>query len=303
MGRWSEEEVAALAELRTLVGDRLRSVPQYPEVVGDRKLLRFLRGHDYNVSKAASMYCQFLDWRLEHRVDEIRESIVRGGLNHPSKFPNGEKILSLIPQVVLAHEVSDYFGCALIVEQFSFSPSAVLKEITLEEYLIFVIHCLEYRSIILEQLSEEAERKKVKSIEESNSTSSEPYGTILYACVIRDLRGVGWDHVGSTGRDILGAVIKIASDNYPELMRRCFIINSPFIFYTAWIFIQGLLAAKTVGKIMVLGADYLEHLLKEVHIDSLPRFLGGRDHIGSIPFDFDSSENGPLSMTSQGAYS
>ena len=301
MPRWSDEDARALAELRATIGDRLGSVPQFPEVVGDRKLLRFLRGHDYSVPKAAALFCQFLDWRRELRVDEIRESIVRGGMNHPTKFPNGEKILSLIPQVVLAHEVTDYFGCALVVEQFTFSPSVVLKEISLDEYLKFVIYCLEYRSIVLEQLSEEAERKKFSSIQASHS--SEPYGTILYACVIRDLRGVGWDHVGSTGREILGAVIKVASDNYPELMRRCFIINSPFIFYTAWIFIQGLLAAKTVGKIMVLGADYLEHLLKEVHVDSLPHFLGGKDHIGHIPFNFDSADNGLLSMTSHSTLS
>ena len=300
MKRWSDEDTKALAELRAAIGDRLSSVPQFPEVVGDRKLLRFLRGHDYNVPKVATLYCQFLEWRREHRVDEIRENIVKGGMNHPTKFPNGEKILSLIPQVVLAHEVSDYFGCALIVEQFTFSPSLVLKEISLDEYLIFVIYCLEYRSIILEQLSEEAERKKIASMKASNCT--EPYGVILYACVIRDLRGVGWDHVGSTGRDILGAVIKVASDNYPELMRRCFIINSPFIFYTAWIFIQGLLAAKTVGKIMVLGADYLDHMLKEVHIDSLPLFLGGKDNIGHIPFNFDSADNGLLSMVSHSSH-
>ena len=297
MSRWSEEEVAALAELRTLVGDRLRSVPQYPEVVGDRKLLRFLRGHDYNVSKAASMYCQFLDWRLEHRVDEIRESIVRGGLNHPSKFPNGAKILSLIPQVVLAHEVSDSFGCPLMIDQYCFSPTNVMEQITLEECLNFVIHCLEYRSIILEQLSEEAERKKIQSMIAGTRQSSEPYGTILHACVIRDLRGVGLEHFCANGAEIISLMIKISSDNYPEFMRRCFIINTPFIFSTIWYFIKNLLAPRSIAKIVVLGEDYLESMSEEIKCEQLTAHLCGKFSIGNVPFDFASRNEGLIPKT------
>jgi hypothetical protein len=34
----------------------------------------------------------FLAWRKENGVDLIRESILRGGLNHPKKFPKGDKV-------------------------------------------------------------------------------------------------------------------------------------------------------------------------------------------------------------------
>lgn len=45
---------------------------QYPEVVGDRKLLRFLRGHDFNITKVTEMLQKHLQWRKDNHVDEIR---------------------------------------------------------------------------------------------------------------------------------------------------------------------------------------------------------------------------------------
>ena len=33
-----------------------------------------------------------LEWRDSNGVDAIRESILRGGLNHPKLFPNGDKV-------------------------------------------------------------------------------------------------------------------------------------------------------------------------------------------------------------------
>jgi hypothetical protein len=58
----------------------------------DRKILRFLRGNAYSVDKVCELMTKFLAWRDENGVDEIRESILRGGLNHPKKFPLGDKV-------------------------------------------------------------------------------------------------------------------------------------------------------------------------------------------------------------------
>jgi hypothetical protein len=245
--RWSDEETRALTELREKIGQECwNSVPQFQEVVGDRKLIRFLRGHDHNVDKVRDLYIKMLAWRKENKVDDIRQKIVHGGINHPRLFPNGEKILNLVPQIVLAHEVLDESYCPLVIDQYKFSPTNVMNSITIEEYILFVIYSLEYRSLIIEQMSEERERKVLENLKEKNSESNEPYGVLVYTCVIRDLNGVGFDHFSARGREIISAVIKIASDNYPELMRKCYIINSPFIFNTIWYFIQGLLSPRLV---------------------------------------------------------
>jgi hypothetical protein len=64
----------------------LEESSQYPEVIGDRKLIRFLRGHDHNIDKVYELVSKFLKWRKEFNVDEIRERIIEEDLNHPTKF-------------------------------------------------------------------------------------------------------------------------------------------------------------------------------------------------------------------------
>eukprot|EP01031_Cornospumella_fuschlensis_P036109 gene36109-43787_t len=184
MPRWSAKET----ELISIVRERLRphfaeSAP-YPEVTGDRKIVRFLRGHEYNVDKVCDLFVKFLKWRKDNKVDEIRDNIVMHGCNHPSKFPKGALINTLIPQIVLDHQVQDNQGCPLCVETYSFSPTEVMEQISIEDYVLYMMYTLEYRSIVLEQISENRERERRQR---QGDDGEEPYGYIQYTCVIRDL--------------------------------------------------------------------------------------------------------------------
>ena len=99
------------------------------------------------------------------------------------------------------------------MDQYNFSPAAVLEKVTLEQYITFAIYCLEYRSllstyspfpsishqndrnrsIVLEQLSEQREREALAKLVSSESDSERapsppaPYGVLVHTCVIRDL--------------------------------------------------------------------------------------------------------------------
>lgn len=53
----------------------------------------------------------------------------------------------------------------------------------------------------------------------SGEEEPEPYGIIVGTCVIRDLEGLGFEHVGSRGQEIVKAVVGISSDNYPGKLR------------------------------------------------------------------------------------
>ena len=65
----------------------------------------------------------YLKWRKEKGVDEMRKNIVEGGMDHPLKFPQGEKILALVPQLVLAapgtgiEGAMDKMGAPICVDQ------------------------------------------------------------------------------------------------------------------------------------------------------------------------------------------
>jgi hypothetical protein len=198
------------------------------------------------------MMSRFLQWRRDNNVDKIRQDIVEGGMDHPLKFPNGEKILGLIPQLVITPDAFDKMGAPICVDQYCFSPEEVLNKISIQEYIVFVMHCLEYRSLVVDQLSEQREREflashtkeELAALQDPDSEST--YGVLLNTCVIRDLGAVGFEHVSSQGQEIIRAVVGLSTENYPELMRKCFMINTPWVFNALWYFIKGLLAARFV---------------------------------------------------------
>lgn len=226
MPRYSVYERTQLNLVREKLSNKLKGSPQFPEVVGDRKLLRFLRGHNYDMEKACSMISKFLDWRKENNVDTIRQNIVSGGCNMPSKFPKADLILKLLPQAVLCPSACDKKGAPISVEKFNFSPSEVMKFVSMTEYIEFLIYCLEYKSLVSEWLSEKADRDYLASLSveervlaESEQADVPPYGIIRGLCIIRDLEGLGFEHVGSQGQEILRTVITLSSDNYPGMRK------------------------------------------------------------------------------------
>ena len=165
-----------------------------------------------------------------------------------------KKILGLIPQLVITPDATDKMGAPICVDQYCFSPEEVLSKISIQEYIVFVMHCLEYRSLIVDQLSEQREKEFLASLtkdelaEIQDPDCENTYGVLVNTCVIRDLGAVGFEHISSQGQEIIRAVVGLSTENYPELMRKCFRINTPWVFNALWYFIKGLLAARWVLK-------------------------------------------------------
>jgi len=192
MPRWTDLEQDCVNVLKDQLKDELAASPQYPEIVGERKMIRFLRGHNFDVNTVYIKMVNYLKWRVDNNVNEIRTNIVERGYDHPLKFPKGELILSLIPQLIIVPNGTDKQGCPICVEQYNFTPSEVFKHITIEDYIHFVMYSLEFRSLVVEQLSEQREQAYLKSLSEVERAAldhpdSKPYGVITTTCVIRDL--------------------------------------------------------------------------------------------------------------------
>ena len=109
-----------------------------------------------------------------------------------------------------------------------FSPTEVLSNVTVPEYLQFIIYSLEFKTLVVEQLSEEREQAAIAHLLEAKKgkggiggggekerSTCVPYGVLLYTCVIRNLSGVGFEHVGAKGQEIIQVIISVASANYP----------------------------------------------------------------------------------------
>ena len=156
--RWRADELDLLEDIRERLKDKFLRAAPYPEVVGDRKLIRFIRGHNHVLEKATQMIENFLDWRFENGVDDIRKDIVERRLT-PDQFPGADIVYKHCKVVVVQlptnnGDLEQYLASKpLCVEPFM-SPS-VFTEIDVEDYIRFRIYCLEYVAMALEQLSDE----------------------------------------------------------------------------------------------------------------------------------------------------
>lgn len=74
---------------------------------------------------------------------------------------------------------------------------------------------------------------------------------------------------------LLKVVASLNQDYYPERLHKIFIVNAPVFFSAAWALIKIGLDKRVLDKVMVLGSDYKNTLLKHISHDQLPSFLGG----------------------------
>ena len=225
-------------------------------------------------------------------VNEIRNKIAYGGINDPMKFPRGDVIIRAFPQIVIAPSACDYVGQPMVLEQYGFNPKEVLSLVSIDDYVIFLIYSLEYRSMVLEQLSDVMESEYLRD----HPNPADGYGVILKICCIRDLKGLGLNHMNSTAKLIIQKALDLATPNYQEFLGKSHMINVPWVFNALWQFItyQGWIEPSTIAKISSYGADYLEKLQKDVPMSSIPVCVGGKLQAYNEPFDFDLGEGGAL---------
>jgi hypothetical protein len=96
-------------------------------------------------------------------------------------------------------------------------------------------------------------------------------------CIL-DMDQLGMRTVGSLGViSFLKQIITHFESNYPEILRRCYIINSTRIFQILFAIIKPLLSRRTYEKVQILTieAAWKPLLQAEIPTDQLPECYGG----------------------------
>ena len=93
--------------------------------------------------------------------------------------------------------------------------------------------------------------------------------------VLIDMEGVGVSTLTGEVRNIMGKIMSIDQDYYPELMHKALIINAPTTFRVIWSMIKYLLDSRTQQKIEVLPVEYLPVLLQKIAPENLMKKYGG----------------------------
>lgn len=240
VGDLSLRQKEILTEFRERVQDILPHLPEQH----DHYLLRWLRARNFSIEKAETMIRKHVEFRKQMRVDsiiddwtppEVIEKYVSGGMCGYDR--EGSPIWY------------DVIG--------PLDPKGLLQSATKQDFLKTKIRHTEMLRRECKQQSEKL-GKNIESI------------TLIYDC-----EGLGLKHMWKPAIETYGEVLTMFEDNYPEGLKRVFLIKAPTIFPMAYNLIKHFLCEETRRKIIILGSNWKEVLRKNIDPEQLPAVYGG----------------------------
>lgn len=137
--------------------------------------------------------------------------------------------------------------------------------VTDDEWLTFVLHTLEHRAMMLDELSRQREQ-------------------LVRTVIVRDLSSFSIARFSPKLLGRLRPFASIATTGYPESVSEVLILNAPWAFQKVWRAVRALLHENQLPKFQIESAKASTRLLELVGgRDKLPRMLGGKATEPPIP--------------------
>uniref|UniRef100_A0AAQ5XHY8 SEC14-like lipid binding 7 n=1 Tax=Amphiprion ocellaris TaxID=80972 RepID=A0AAQ5XHY8_AMPOC len=270
VGDLSPTQAEILSEFRGRIQDILPSLPAQH----DHYLLRWLRARSFNVQKAEAMVRKHVEFRRQMRVDSII-----------SDWKPPEVTCCLINTLQL-----QFLHCDVHVSSFSFVfvPQVIEKYVSggmcgydKEGSPIWydVIGPLDPKGLLLSATKQDFIKTKIRHTEmlqrECRRQSEKLSTNIEAITLIYDCEGLGLKHIWKPAIETYGEILTMFEDNYPEGLKRVFLIKAPKMFPMAYNLIKHFLCEETRRKIIVLGSNWQEVLHKHIDPEQLPVVYGG----------------------------
>ncbi|XP_046633880.1 SEC14-like protein 2 isoform X4 [Daphnia pulicaria] len=156
----------------------------------------------------------------------------------------------------------DKFSCPVLIVSFGNADwRGILQSVSKRDYLRYISYMAE------------------KNLAAMRKNSSNQVNPMLYQTFIVDMEGLSMNQMAyKPFREVGFEGIQISEANYPESLRRVFIVNAPKVFTFVFNMVKPFLHPVTLDKISVFGFDKSEWsaaLLKEIDADQLPVHFGG----------------------------
>jgi hypothetical protein len=242
----SSARALKLAELRSLVVSsslKLHAADVYWTT--DHALLRVLSARSDDVIKAVAQYEGIVNFRLQKECYRFLD---------PTFYTEPE---SMRRYFGWGFAGVDNDGFPVLVERIGKNDVLSLSEsVGTDEFLRWVIFYHECQEKMMREASMATGRDRHKM------------------SVLVDL--AGYKLAGPATLSIIFARTRMEEDNYPEIVRRIFLLNVPSLFSTLWGVVSAFMDAGTRSKVQLLGSNYLPTLLKYINASNIPSFLGGQ---------------------------
>uniref|UniRef100_A0A8D2QR55 SEC14-like protein 2 n=1 Tax=Zosterops lateralis melanops TaxID=1220523 RepID=A0A8D2QR55_ZOSLA len=93
--------------------------------------------------------------------------------------------------------------------------------------------------------------------------------------MVYDCEGLGLKHLWKPAVDTYGEILAMFEENYPESLKRLFIVKAPKLFPVAYNLVKHFLSEDTRRKVVVLGSNWKEVLQKYIDPAQIPVEYGG----------------------------
>ena len=235
------------------------------EIYDDLFLLRFLRARKFDLVKTMEMFKKFLQWRIDMKVDELRETYEMENLIEIKKvYPHG-------------YHRTDKLGRPVYIELYDKTKVEELFKITTEEKMV-------------KYYIKQYERQVKYIFPACSAVVQKP---VEQSCTILDANGIGIFSLVGPIKGFVKIASDIGQDYYPEMLGKMTIVNVGLFFRAIWTMVKGFIDPKTQAKISLLKSSYKEELLKLIDEDKLPSFFGGKCTCDNFVYGCLGSDIGP----------
>ncbi|KAH9514987.1 hypothetical protein Btru_021600 [Bulinus truncatus] len=231
------KEEEALRQFKERVSDLITSQDDY-------SLKKWLKARNYDVNKAEAMFRTSMAYREKMKVDSLL-----------TDYEPPEVLKKYMSGGNIGH---DKEGSPVRVELFGH---------------------LDMKGLMYSARKSDMEKVKLRQCEQHlrdwEEMSKKLNRRVDGLVVIFDMEGVSSKMLWRPGLQMYLHLVTLLEDNYPEMLKRMFVINAPRIFPLLYKICRPLISQDTKNKIHVLGSDCASTLLKYIDADQLPAYLGG----------------------------
>ena len=231
----------------------------------DLFLLRFLRARKFDLEKTMEMFKKFLQWRIDMKVDELRESYQMENLVQIKKlYPHG-------------YHKTDKQGRPIYIELYDKTDVKGLFKITTEDKMV-------------KYYIKQYERQIKYIFPACPAVVKRP---VEQSCTVLDANGIGITSLFGPIKGFVKLASDIGQDYYPEMLGKMTIVNVGFLFRAVWSLVKSFIDPKTQNKINLLKSTYKDDLLVLIDEENLPHFFGGKCTCSGFLYGCLGSDIGP----------
>jgi hypothetical protein len=253
------EEKEQINKMYEKLQEDFKDIPKYPEVTGEYRMVRFLRGFNRDVDVAVSAVRNMLEIRKEYDMDQVREKYKECDLwdlnTHEDTKEYNDTVMRYLPTYDIGFNEQGHLINYMPLGDHN--PKAFVKDVGLDDGE-FLKHQVIRQTIRMKTMNDQSEKM----------------GSLCKFIMVVDFLGVGLSNVRyKPMREFQKKHSNRLQNIQANHSGRIFIINTPWWMKTFWRTVDKWIPENTKRKIFLLGKNYRDELLKVLSARTLQKLL------------------------------